>query len=882
MKNKLLDFAFQPGIFQTDRWLTAVIGLLFLLCLWGFLRQRLSKQDKKLFWWGLGAVALSLGLTFGLYHWRLPRGLAAQYFPNLSWTPAPPGELDRYFEADGTGRRLDRFIDFNFNDFNLHTFRAQPFSVDWQGLVYVPADGYRLNLVSSFDAELFVDDTLAAASFEGAATIDFGAPKARQYLLKGWSFDESSGGAQPFGFVWAAHDETQLLLRAENTADYQLQFRCNPFSYPGSPQQELRVFIQDVLVQKVMLQKGWKTYTLDIPKTLVQKFAPGTILMTFRFSHVAKPSEVLGSQDPRQLAAAFDVVTFRKKNDDTESQPSTQEAALEPEFPQGWYRLHLKAKTIANNRTSHIRLTWGRGHHGRKRVIPEDVLFPEAGHFQTVMPRVRFERFFLYSLIVCKVFVLLFLLGWLSCVIIRPNFHLVFKKEVIFLIVIGLLAYGVRVAFLMEKSIIDSHFYLLESGTDQANYVAYARGIFRGYWPGLTHKPFYFNVLNAFYIALTFVLCGENLFATRMITAGLSIASMVFVYLIAKRVFQKPVASLAALLYVCNGILLFYDTSLIVAPLKIFLTLGALWLLMTLQDEVSWKATIGAGVFLGLSALARSTVFLFMPLVMAWLLWRLPTTFPRKFAHCTVICCVMAATIAPVTIRNYYSNDAHPLVLITGGGVVGLNLWAANNPSSTGMFGFSQQLYQAVKARIVHEETTFLHEVVTFVKEHPLDYVALEYKKLKYFWRGYEPGNLLSYHFLRPRSKILSFPWFNFLIISPLSLVGVFLARKTWKRTWLLYGFVVVQMGLLLIFWVLARYRIVTVPVLSIFAAYTLWFVWQVLHQKRWAQAGFILAASLLLYVALNYPDAAFDYQQHHGQPMPVIRIVRYWDLFEW
>ncbi|PIE31998.1 hypothetical protein CSA56_16725 [candidate division KSB3 bacterium] len=881
MKSKMLDFVFHIGTFQADRWLTVMTIIVFLLCLWGFLTQRLSKQEKMLFWVGFSILGMCFGLTLGLYHWRLPRGLAGQYFPNLSWTPDPDGELDRYFEADGTGRRIDRFIDFDSNDFNLHTFRTQPFSVEWQGFVHIPADDYHLKLESSFNAKLFVDDTLTARTFEGTDTLDLGTSEARQYVLKGWSFDESSGGERPFGFVWAANDEATLLVRVENDKDHQLQFRCYPFSYPGSPQQEVSVFIAHRSVGKVTLQEGWQLYTLDVSQNLLKDVVDGSAPLTFVFSHLAKPSEVLGTQDPRQLAAAFDVVSLRPKGTEAASPPTSLTVKAESGLTRGWHRLCIKAKTIVNNQASHIRLTWGRGREGQQTLVPEGALFPNAGSFQSFLRRVRFERFFLYSLIVIKVLLLLFLVGWLWQVILCPNMHLAFQQEVFLLALICLLAFGVRVAFLMEKSVIDPDFYFLGRGTDQANYVAFARGIFRGYWPGLTHAPFHFNVLNAFYIALTFILCGENLFATRLITAGLSVASIVFVYLIARRIFQKPTAFIAAIFCACNSVLIFYDTSLIIAPLKIFLTLVAIWLLLSLQEKVSWTTTITAGVVLGLSALTRATVFLFMPFILVWILWRLPVAYSRKVLHCLLLVCVMLTTISPATIRNYYSNDEHPFALITSA-VAGLNLWAANNPSSTGIFGYSPQLYQEVLARIKREETTFSNEVLTFMKERPLDYLSLEYKKLKYFWRGYEPANLLSYHHIRPRSKILRLPWINFVIVGPLGLIGLFLGRKTWKRTWLLYGFVLMQMGLLLIFWVLARYRIVIVPVLTIFAACTIWFVIRALWQRRWLSAGLTVAASLFVYVLMNYPDAAFDYQQHHGKPMPVSRVMRYWDLFEW
>ena len=307
--------------------------------------------------------------------------------------------------------------------------------------------------------------------------------------------------------------------------------------------------------------------------------------------------------------------------------------------------------------------------------------------------------------------------------------------------------------------------------------------------------------------------------------------------------------------------------------------MGSLWLLLKLQDEFSWRTTIGAGVFLGLNALSRATILLFMPFVLLWLLWRVPATFFRKIACCAALCLVMFATISPAAIQNYFSNDRHPFVLITSGDF-GFNWWAANNLSSNGSFGYSSALYREVQQKIRMGNTTFEKEVLRFISSQPLDYLRLEFKKLKFFWRGYELANLLPYYIFRQQSKILGFPWLNFVLIGPLSLVGLILAWKTWRRTALLYAFIGMQMGLLLLFWVLARYRVVVVPVLSIFAAYTIWFLVQTVRQKNWFRLSIVLAACLVLYFTLNYPDAARFYEQHHGEAMPFLRIFRYWDVF--
>jgi hypothetical protein len=255
-----------------------------------------------------------------------------------------------------------------------------------------------------------------------------------------------------------------------------------------------------------------------------------------------------------------------------------------------------------------------------------------------------------------------------------------------------------------------------------------------------------------------------------------------------------------------------------------------------------------------------------------------PGRIRRRILHYLLICLIMALTISPVTIRNYFSSSDHRFVLTNTNG--GITFWIGNNPSSTGMFEFSKKLSQQVKAEMKATGQSYGDMVARYIREHPVDYLKLEWQKCVMFWRGYEIGNNLQYYASRSLSRILKLPWINFVLIGPLGIVGMGLALKRWRARLMLYGFVGVQFLTTLLFFALARYRLPAVPVLSMFAGYALTEAIRGFQQKQWGKLGIILGLFLLLYVAINYPYAAELYQAYYGHPMPLSRLLRYWDLF--
>lgn len=867
MTRILTDVLFQVVSFQTDRMLTVLAVVTVIIAVVAVNVMTASKQRQ----WLLSLLVASLllgGLTAALYALRIPRGLSGHYFSNARWQDDENEQFVRYFALNTPGRRVDRFIDFNPNDFN-NLYSDQPFSIQWQGALLLPHDDYQVQTTSNFGTWLYLDDQV----IEGSHELDFGTPEGRMYLREGWSYDEVWNHDPSQTFVWSVGRSSEFYLGVDELTDYVLEFRCIPFANPERPTPSLTITVNGVELETVALQDDWASYAVAVPGSALEGKAPGFFRVILSYPHASNPSETAARrQDARDLAAAFDFARLRKRQSAAAGVPRQNV----PQFRKGMHSITLKALQNTYN-NPYIQLRWAQ----TGRLVAEDFVFPGTQPIEQIQRKLAGERLLLATCIVLKaifILTLIVLLGRRIGPDILRNIvnH---KKEygILCLLVVG--ACVIRLLFLYERWSSDPSFSILPQGTDQLNYVFFARGFLRGYWPGLSHEPFYFGPLISFYFIVCSMLFGESLLIVRLITTILASVSIWFLYAIATKTFSRPVAYLAAGLCAVNGVLMFYDTTILIAPLITVLNIIALWLFHCLKEKPSYLKAVGAGVTLGLSVLARSNMLLFLPVLLVWIMAFFQGKIWRRIGWFALVCLAMGLTILPVTIRNYYAWYKHEFVLTTSGG--GINLWIGNHPAATGTYyGFGSVL-QETRERMKAQGTTYRDEVLHFIVTSPKQYAALLYRKFRMFWRGYEIGNLLPYYLFRVNSKVLRLPWLNFVLIGPLGITGMVLAARRWKQGFLLYAYVGVQMFTNVAFFTLARYRVPVVPVLSVFAAFTLYDWGVCFRKKRWWR--FMVGVGLFvgLYVLLNYPYAADLYHSQHGEAMPFWRVLRYWDLFQ-
>ena len=112
------------------------------------------------------------------------------------------------------------------------------------------------------------------------------------------------------------------------------------------------------------------------------------------------------------------------------------------------------------------------------------------------------------------------------------------------------------------------------------------------------------------------------------------------------------------------------------------------------------------------------------------------------------------------------------------------------------------------------------------VSEHPLTFLSLAGKKTLFYFTGFEIPNNQNIYMVRrfsPLQKALLWRgplFFPYGLIAPLALVGIALAWRNRKQQAPLYLFIAGYAASVILFFVCARFRVPTIPLLLIFASF--------------------------------------------------------------
>ena len=131
--------------------------------------------------------------------------------------------------------------------------------------------------------------------------VDFGAVSGFPALLEGWSHGESWDGHT---YAWSSAQESTLWLDLPKILRMKMDLRLFPFSFPSSPKQLVKIFMNGQLLSEIELEGGWQTYSFDVPGSYLRE---GINSIRFLYRYTASPAQVIpGSKDLRRLAVAFD------------------------------------------------------------------------------------------------------------------------------------------------------------------------------------------------------------------------------------------------------------------------------------------------------------------------------------------------------------------------------------------------------------------------------------------------------------------------------------------------------------------------------------------------------------------------------------------------
>ncbi len=126
------------------------------------------------------------------------------------------------------------------------------------------------------------------ADIPDSLIIDFGQPSGDPYRGDGWAGNEEIFAATA---NWAIAPRAELFFPVRGDGDRQLAIQIAPFSYPGMPQQQVSLFLNEQLLQdSISLHEGWQSIDVLLPQT---KLVNGLNRLTLEFAEIAQPRDVL-------------------------------------------------------------------------------------------------------------------------------------------------------------------------------------------------------------------------------------------------------------------------------------------------------------------------------------------------------------------------------------------------------------------------------------------------------------------------------------------------------------------------------------------------------------------------------------------------------------
>ncbi|MCK4830391.1 tetratricopeptide repeat protein, partial [bacterium] len=439
-----------------------------------------------------------------------------------------------------------------------------------------------------------------------------------------------------------------------------------------------------------------------------------------------------------------------------------------------------------------------------------------------------------------------------------------------------IISFSVRLMYLIElhnKSPFSSYLYL-----DALRYNNWAQSIAFGVKQIM--EPVFRAPLYPLFLAAIYKIFGPNLFIGRFVQMVISALICVLIYYIALKIFSKRIAIISSPIAAFYGPFFYWAGEILILTLIVFLDLIILLILLNAIDKPKKVLWLLGGVVLGLSSIARPNVLIFVPWVIAliFLMNKIKKTkiiMKLRFVYMLCFLTGIFIVILPVTLRNYIA--ARDFVIISSQG--GINFYIGNNPKADGKTAQPPEMVEVhgefldnvwlVSVKIAEETTRrslkpsqishfWYVKGVKFILKNPLGWFKLMCKKFAYFWTGVEiTNNEDIYYFTRFSRTLRLFMWkkalaFPFGIICPIALMGIIISGKCWRRLLLFYGFIFFYMVSVILFFVCARYRLPVIPILLIFAGYTVDFWVKKLKSFEYKPFLYSFVSVLLIGILVN------------------------------
>lgn len=378
-----------------------------------------------------------------------------------------------------------------------------------------------------------------------------------------------------------------------------------------------------------------------------------------------------------------------------------------------------------------------------------------------------------------------------------------------------LVGLGLRLGFVLSQR---SDLLFDHPVLDEAEYVKHARSLALGHGED---RPYWQPPGIVYVLAATFEVAGPGLVAPRIVQVLASVASLLLVFLIARRLFDDRKALVATAICALHGVLVYECYELLPATWIVLFDLLALWLLLRAVESRSMFDEFGAGLALGISAIFSPTIVPFA--IPAAIVLRKPLSIALLVAG-------LLLPIIPVTLRNYdHGGEFVPVSTNSG-----LNLYIGNNAEYPETFAMrpGRHWEELTNEPNLHGATTpgaastyFQKKAIGYLVDDPLGAIGLGAKKLYLFCHGAEVPRDTDIYAARGTSLLLApLVWprpahFPDGLLIPAALLGIAALWSERRRLALPLALLATLAVITAAFIVTSRHRAPALPLFALFAA---------------------------------------------------------------
>ncbi|MDD2772468.1 MAG: glycosyltransferase family 39 protein [Elusimicrobiales bacterium] len=304
----------------------------------------------------------------------------------------------------------------------------------------------------------------------------------------------------------------------------------------------------------------------------------------------------------------------------------------------------------------------------------------------------------------------------------------------------------------------------------------------------LRERAFYQSPFYPYFLAGVYKVFGVKDSMMFLLQAAASAFTCLLIARITARVFDEKAGFFAGLLAAVYKPFIF-QAALLLKETWVILGMSLLCLsALRAGDSANRRDSFLCGLATGFTALSRGNALLLVPLVPLFWFWENRDWRATMRRLCPAFALGIILPILPATLHNYMASRDFVPINYTDGFV----FYMGNNPRLAGSTDYPPGISsapleeEAQTAQIAELEAGHKlkpSEVSAFwfrkglleIANHPADWFALNWRKLRFFWNWFEPPDEYAADFIaRNFGTVLSWPILGYGLACTLGLLGMF------------------------------------------------------------------------------------------------------------